>query len=91
MVRVGGLQYQCDPTAKAGARISEMRLKGELLDADKKYKVAGWAPVAEEAKSAGNKQIWEVVEPWLKDQRVLKSRALNEPQLVHVKPNQGVA
>jgi len=91
MVRVGGLQYQCDPTAKAGARITEMRLKGELLEADKKYKVAGWAPVAEEAKSAGNKQIWEVVEPWLKDQKVLKPRALNEPSLLNVKPNQGVA
>ena len=91
MVRVGGLQYQCDPTAKAGARITEMRLKGELLEADKKYQVAGWAPVAEEAKSAGNKQIWEVVEPWLKDQKVLKPRALNEPSLLNVKPNQGVA
>ena len=91
MVRVGGLQYQCDPSAKAGARISEMRLKGELLEADKKYKVAGWAPVAEEAKSAGNKQIWEVVEPWLKDQKVLKPRALNEPSLVNVKPNLGLA
>ncbi|MBB6579766.1 sulfur-oxidizing protein SoxB [Comamonas odontotermitis] len=91
MVRVGGLQYQCDPTAKAGARITEMRLKGELLEADKKYKVAGWAPVAEEARSAGNKQIWEVVEPWLKDQKVLKPRALNEPGLQNVKPNQGLA
>ncbi|MFE1571244.1 thiosulfohydrolase SoxB [Comamonas odontotermitis] len=91
MVRVGGLQYQCDPTAKAGARITEMRLKGELLEADKKYKVAGWAPVAEEAKSAGNKQIWEVVEPWLKDQKVLKPRSLNEPSLLNVKPNQGLA
>ena len=87
MVRVGGLQYQCDPIAKAGARITEMRLKGELLEADKKYKVAGWAPVAEEARSAGNKQIWEVVEPWLKDQKVLKPRALNEPGLLNVKPN----
>ena len=91
MVRVGGLQYQCDPTAKAGARITEMRLKGELLEADKKYKVAGWAPVAEDAKSAGNKQIWEVVEPWLKEQKVLKPRALNEPGLQNVKPNQGLA
>ncbi len=90
MVRVGGLQYKCDPTAGAGKRISDMRLDGALIDADKKYKVAGWAPVAEEAKSAGNKQIWEEVEPWLKDQKVIKSRALNEPELLNVKPNDGL-
>ncbi|QIL79551.1 thiosulfohydrolase SoxB [Diaphorobacter sp. HDW4A] len=91
MVRVGGLQYRCDPTAKAGSRITEMRLKGQLLDAEKKYKVAGWAPVAEEAKSAGNKQIWELVEPWLKDQKVIAPRRLNEPELLNVKPNEGIA
>ncbi len=91
MVRVGGLQYQCDPTAGAGQRISDMRLNGQLLEADKKYKVAGWAPVAEEAKNAGNKQIWEIVEPWLKDQKVIKPGKPNEPRLVNVLPNQGLA
>lgn len=91
MVRVGGLRYRCDPTAKAGSRITEMRLKGELLDADRKYKVAGWAPVAEEARSAGNKPIWEIVEPWLKDQKVIGPRKLNEPDLLNVRPNDGIA
>ena len=91
MVRVGGLQYQCDPTAGAGKRISDMRLNGQLLEADKKYKVAGWAPVAEEAKNAGNKQIWEIVEPWLKDQKVIKPGRPNEPRLVNVRPDQGLA
>ncbi len=91
MVRVGGLQYKCDPTGKAGSRITDMRLNGQVLDADKKYKVAGWAPVAEEAKSAGNKQIWEIVEPWLKDQKTIAPRKLNEPELLNVKPNDGIA
>ena len=90
MVRVGGLHYQCDPTAGAGQRISDMRLNGQLLEADKKYKVAGWAPVAEEAKSAGNKQIWEVVEPWLKSQKTLKARQLNEPKLINIGSNPGL-
>ncbi|NCZ75003.1 MAG: thiosulfohydrolase SoxB, partial [Betaproteobacteria bacterium] len=40
MVRVGGLQYTIDPRAKAGSRISDMRLHGKLIDADKRYKVA---------------------------------------------------
>ena len=91
MVRVGGLQYQCDPTAGAGKRISDMRLNGQLLEADKKYKVAGWAPVAEDAKNAGNKQIWEIVEPWLKDQKVIKPGRPNEPRLVKVRPDKGLA
>ena len=37
-----------------------MRLNGKPLEAGKTYKVAGWAPVAEEAKSAGNKPVWEL-------------------------------
>ena len=49
-----------------GARISDMRLAGTAIDPAKTYKVAGWAPVAEEAKTAGNKPVWDVVEQWLK-------------------------
>jgi sulfur-oxidizing protein SoxB len=62
MVRVGGLTYTCDPNGKAGARISDMRLGGQLIDAAKTYKVAGWAPVAEDAAKAGNPMVWELVE-----------------------------
>ena len=49
MVRVGGLSYTCDPLAAMGQRITDMRLKGQPIDAGKTYKVAGWAPVAEDA------------------------------------------
>jgi sulfur-oxidizing protein SoxB len=66
MVRVGGLTYACNPLAGMGQRIGDMRLKGQLIDAAKTYKVAGWAPVAEGAAQAGNKMVWDVVEQWLK-------------------------
>jgi sulfur-oxidizing protein SoxB len=90
MVRVGGLQYSCKPLAAMGQRIGDMRLNGKALEADKKYKVAGWAPVAEEARSAGNKQIWEVVEQWLKATNgKVAQRKLNTPQLLDVLPNPG--
>jgi hypothetical protein len=59
MVRVGGLQYTIDPAGSMGSRISEMRLNGELLDANKTYRVAGWAPVSEDAKNVGGEPIWE--------------------------------
>ncbi len=53
MVRVGGLEYTCEPNAAMGQRIQDMRLNGKLLDADKTYKVAGWAPVSEAARDNG--------------------------------------
>jgi sulfur-oxidizing protein SoxB len=37
-----------------GARITDMRLARKPVDAGKTYKVAGWAPVAEEASKAGH-------------------------------------
>ena len=93
MVRVGGLGYACTPGEKMGSRIGDMRLKGKPLEADKKYKVAGWAPVAEEAKALpGVKPVWEHVETWLRAQggRV-KARKINTPRLVGVAGNPGMA
>ncbi len=93
MVRVGGLAYTLTPGEKMGRRIGSMRLHGKPLDAAKKYKVAGWAPVAEEARTLpGVKPVWEHVETWLRAQggRV-KPRRINTPTLVAVKGNPGIA
>ena len=93
MVRVGGLAYTMSPAEKMGSRITNMRLNGKPLDAARKYKVAGWAPVAEEAKSLpGVKPVWEHVESWLKAQggRV-KARRINTPALVGTQGNVGLA
>ncbi len=93
MVRVGGLAYTCSPTEKMGSRISDMRLQGKPIEAAKKYKVAGWAPVAEEARTApGVKPVWEHVETWFKAQggRV-KPRTINTPRLLGAKGNPGFA
>ncbi len=90
MVRVGGLQYSCDPVAKMGNRINDMRLNGKLIDPQKKYKVAGWAPVSEEARSAGNPQVWELVETWLKAKGgKVSARKVNRPTLTGGLPNPG--
>jgi sulfur-oxidizing protein SoxB len=92
MVRVGGLTYSCDPTARMGQRISDMRLGGQLIDASRRYKVAGWAPVAEEARRAGHPQVWDVVEQWLKAQGGrIKPRPLNTPKIIGALPNPGYA
>jgi len=93
MVRVGGLTYTLTPGEKMGSRISDLHLKGQPLAADKTYKVAGWAPVAEEAAKAGHKPVWDVVETWLRSSpggRVAPRR-INTPRLVGVEGNVGLA
>jgi len=90
MVRVGGLQYRCTPTASMGQRIDELRLHGQPLQADRSYKVAGWAPVSEEAKQAATPPIWDLVEPWLKARGTVSARQLNLPALVGVQDNPGL-
>jgi sulfur-oxidizing protein SoxB len=90
MVRVGGLQYAIDPTAGMGRRITDMRLAGQPIDAARRYKVAGWAPVAEEARSAGNKPVWDVVETWLKARGgKVAARRANLPQVAGARDNPG--
>lgn len=90
MVRTGGLTYSCEPGAKMGSRIQNMRLNGKLIEADKTYKVAGWAPVAEASKNAGP-PVWDVVESYLKAKKVIKPVKPNTPQLLGVTGNPGVA
>jgi len=87
MVRVGGMEYTCTPGEKAGARISAMRLNGKPIEAAKTYKVAGWAPVAEGAKG---EPIWDVVETYLRDRKVVGPRRLNLPRLIGVDGNPGL-
>ncbi len=90
MVRVGGLQYTCDPNAAMGKRIDNMMLKGKPIEAGKTYKVAGWAPVSEEAKDSGP-AVWDVVANYLRGQKVISQRALNLPTLKGMEGNPGVA
>jgi len=91
MVRVGGLSYSCEPGAAMGRRIQDMRLHGKPIDADKLYKVAGWAPVAEEAASMpGTRMVWDVVELWLKSQGRVSTRKLNTPRLLGMQGNPGL-
>ena len=90
MVRVGGMTYTCRPNEKMGQRIHDMRLNGQLIEPSKSYRVAGWAPVAEEAQRQSLKPVWDVVEQWLKARggRVSPRKA-NVPALEGVLPNPG--
>ncbi|MBY0267300.1 MAG: thiosulfohydrolase SoxB [Burkholderiales bacterium] len=88
MVRVGGLTYSCDPRAAMGKRIDDMRIGGQLIEAGKRYKVAGWAPVNP---GAIGEPVWEVVENYLKQIKTVKPRRPNLPRLIGMGGNQGLA
>ncbi len=88
MVRVGGMSYACDPRATIGKRIDDMRLGGKPIEAGRRYKVVGWAPVAA---GATGEPVWDVVERYLKDTKVIKPRAPNLPRIIGMSGNQGLA
>jgi sulfur-oxidizing protein SoxB len=90
MVRVGGLQYAIDPVAAQGRRISRMQLRGKPIEAAKTYKVAGWAPVSEEAKATGGEPVWELVARHLRARSVVKPGKLNLPDVQGVAGNPGL-
>jgi sulfur-oxidizing protein SoxB len=88
MVRVGGMTYACEPHAKIGARISDMRLDGKPLEADKTYKVAGWASVGE---GVTGEPVWEVVSRHLRERKTIAPVRLNLPRLVGIERDPGIA
>ena len=89
MVRVGGLDYVCGPNNGTGRRITEMRLDdGRLVEADKTYKVTGWATVG--SQSPG-RPVWELVAEYLRGQKTLALKKVNITKLVGVEGNPGLA
>ncbi len=86
MVRVGGLKFVFDPTQTMGKRVSSMELDGKPIDPRKKYKVAGWASVAQPLKG---KPIWDVVAEYLRDAKTVSIKHLNLPRLKNVQDNPG--
>ncbi len=82
MVRVGGMSYACAPREKIGARISDMRIGGKPIEAHKRYKVAGWAPVAE---GASGEPIWDVVARHLRVQKTVPPVKPSLPRLIGVR------
>ena len=87
MVRAGGLQYSIAPLAPAGSRINELILNGKPIDANKTYKVAGWASVQQ----VEGEPIWDVVARWLRSQGRVQDVRPNQPEVTGLQNNQGIA
>ena len=88
MVRVGGMTYAIDPLANIGARIFDLRVDGLPIRPARRYKVAGWAPVAE---GASGEPVWDVLARYLRDRKTLAPARLNLPRVVGVEGNPGIA
>ncbi|MDH5580064.1 MAG: thiosulfohydrolase SoxB, partial [Betaproteobacteria bacterium] len=59
-------------------RIPDMRLQGRPLEAAKRYKVAGWAPVAE---GASGEPVWELAARYLRARRAIAPLTPSVPRL----------
>ena len=87
MVRVAGMSYALEPGARIGSRISQLRVRGEPMEATKRYKVAGWAPVGE---GITGEPIWEVVSRHLRTLKTVPALPANRPRFINVKDNPGL-
>lgn len=89
MVRVGGLDYVCDPTESIGKRIGDMALDdGTRIEANKSYLVAGWATVGSKAPG---EPIWDTVAKYLRDVKTVRIKKFNVPILKNMSGNPGIA
>lgn len=89
VVRVGGMDYFCEPNAPFGKRISGMQLdNGTPIVANKEYSMAGWA----NPNQIGNGRLmWDVASDYLKKNRKNpKLKKINTPKLKGIKGNKGV-
>ena len=86
MVRIGGMDYACAPNEATGRRISDMRLDdGTALQADKNYRVAGWASVNPQT----GKPVSEVVAGYLRAEKVVKIKRANRVTIKGAADNPG--
>jgi S-sulfosulfanyl-L-cysteine sulfohydrolase len=87
MVRVGGMDYACAPNEAAGKRISDMVLNdGTPVEADKTYRVAGWASVSPQ----NGAPVSAVVEKYLGADKTLTIKRANRVTLKGVANNPGI-
>jgi sulfur-oxidizing protein SoxB len=88
MVRIGGMDYACAPNEPTGQRISDMTLDGgEPLEADKSYRVAGWASVNPQS----GKPVSEVVAAYLRSEKTVKLNRVNRVVLKGIGANPGLS
>ncbi len=80
MVRTGGLTYACNPRAAIGRRIGDMRVNSAPVQAEKRYRVAGWASVTEAGLDSS--PMWETLQTHLRSAGKIGRVRVNTPKIV---------
>ncbi len=80
MVRTAGLTYSCKPTAPVGRRILDLRHNGAPVEANRRYKVAGWASVHDT--QPGSVPVWDIVIDHLRRKGRIGPVRISTPALV---------
>jgi sulfur-oxidizing protein SoxB len=65
-----------------------MKIGQQEIRAERRYKVAGWAPVAEGARG---EPIWDVVARYLRAKKRIAPLPAQRPRLIGVQGNPGIA
>ncbi len=87
MVRVGGMDYVCDPAADIGSRIGGMMQDdGTPIDPARSYRVAGWASVN---LAQHGTPVWDIVARHLRARGHARVARLNQVKLKGVAGNPG--
>ena len=79
MVRTRGLSYSCAPAGAPGHRTANLRIRGELLESGKRYRVASWASATQVDSGT---PVWEPVQEYLRSRRIIRVEAVNAPKLL---------
>jgi len=87
MVRVAGFTYALDPSSKIGSRVFDLRVNDRPMQAGRRYKVAGWAPVDPEAKPG--EPAWDLLARHLRARKTVAPLRGYAPRLAGVERNPG--
>ena len=80
MLRTRGLTYTCNPNASIGQRIDDIRINSNPVEADKSYRVAGWASVVEADSTSA--PVWESLQIYLRNRKTIRIDSINTPKLL---------
>ena len=80
MVRTRGLTYTCIPRATIGQRIDDIRVNSNPVEADKRYRLAGWASVKEAESTSA--PVWEPLQIYLRNRKTIRVDSVNVPKLL---------
>jgi sulfur-oxidizing protein SoxB len=78
MARCGGLSFTCRPNAPMHGRIDDLRVRGRPIDPTRRYKVARWAPLNEDARG---EPLWDVLARYLRERKSIPPLQPNWPAI----------